>query len=234
MKDWIFLLPALALFLTSPAKAEMYMYTDDNGVVVFTDTPRHNEVNYRIYKSFKADYKKADYKSIINRAAERHGVDAGLIHAVITTESGFRETAISRKGAVGLMQLMPTTAAQMGVFNLFNPEENIEAGVRYLRQMMDRFGGDIRLALAAYNAGPTSVERYGGVPPIKETRRFITKVFNEYDSKRKARPSAGKARRVYRIVLEDGTVLFTNSKEYLKKASDSRWPRGKTPSEMRF
>jgi hypothetical protein len=112
----------------------------------------------------------------IQAAAAKHGVDVDLVRAIIQVESGFDHRARSSKGARGLMQLMPGTARDMGARNAFDPRQNIFAGVRYLRFLLDAFQGDVTLATAAYNAGPTVVKRYGGVPPYQETRNYVEKV----------------------------------------------------------
>ena len=114
----------------------------------------------------------------VAKAAVEHGVDADLLLAVAEVESGLRPDAVSSKGALGVMQLMPATAARMGVADALNPDENIDGGARYLREQIDRFGGDLSLALAAYNAGPEAVSRHGGVPPYGETRRFVSRVLS--------------------------------------------------------
>ena len=116
----------------------------------------------------------AKVEALIAKAAAAHDVDADLVRAVIKVESAFRPKARSHKGAMGLMQLMPATARQYGVRNAYDPAENIDAGVRHLRRLLDRY--DVRLAVAAYNAGEGTVERYGGVPPYRETRNYVRKV----------------------------------------------------------
>lgn len=116
------------------------------------------------------------YDAIISEAAAKYNIDPALLKAVIHAESGFKPNAVSPAGAQGLMQLMPSTAAALGVTDPFDPEQNIYAGARYLRAQLDRFGGDVALALAAYNAGPGAVARYGGVPPYKETQRYVQRV----------------------------------------------------------
>lgn len=120
------------------------------------------------------------YDLLIHEAAGRHDVDSDLIRAIIMVESQFNPSARSKRGAKGLMQLMPVTAGGLDVVDLLNPHENVHAGARYIKTLLDRFDGDVKLALAAYNAGPQSVIRYDGVPPYKETRLFITKVFDYY------------------------------------------------------
>ncbi|MGA9184368.1 MAG: lytic transglycosylase domain-containing protein [Candidatus Acidiferrales bacterium] len=116
------------------------------------------------------------YGELIRAAAAKNGVDTKLLVQVIAAESNFNAKAVSRKRAQGLMQLMPATSARMAVRNVFDPAENIDAGARYLKQMMVRFSGNLTLALAAYNAGPEMVERYGGVPPFAETQRYVREI----------------------------------------------------------
>ncbi|MGB7753042.1 MAG: lytic transglycosylase domain-containing protein [Candidatus Acidiferrales bacterium] len=113
------------------------------------------------------------FGNLIHAAAEKHGVDESLIRWVIAVESNFNPRAVSRRRAQGLMQLLPATAAVYSVANIFDPAENIDAGTRYLKDLLARYRGDLRLALAAYNAGPEMVERYGGVPPFPETQKYV-------------------------------------------------------------
>ena len=123
----------------------------------------------------------------VAKAAQEHGVDADLLLAVAEVESGLRPDAVSPKGAMGVMQLMPSTAAKMGVADALDIEENVAGGARYLREQIDRFGGDLSLALAAYNAGPEAVRRHEGVPPYGETRRFVSRVLARMATGRAAR-----------------------------------------------
>jgi soluble lytic murein transglycosylase-like protein len=121
------------------------------------------------------------YDAIIEKAASSNSVEPNLLRAVIVVESGFNSRAVSKRGAVGLMQLMPATASRFGVSNPFDPKENVHAGARYLKFLMDRFGQDIRLALAAYNAGEDAVDRNGGqIPPFTETMAYVPKVLRIY------------------------------------------------------
>ena len=161
----------------SVARADIYRYVDGDGVVHFTNVPGDSR-----YTLFLKAVKKSpsryiqDYEDIINRAAGSFGVESSLIKAVIKAESDFDHEAVSVKGAQGLMQLMPLTARVLQVEDPFDPEANIIGGTRYLSHLLQRFGGDVRLALAAYNAGPERVETYRDVPPFEETRTFVDRV----------------------------------------------------------
>jgi len=121
------------------------------------------------------------FSEIIREASQKYGVDEQVISAVIQQESSFNPQAVSSSGAVGLMQLMPATAQSLGVNDPYNPEENIMAGVKYLKQKMDEFGGNLSLGLAAYNAGSGAVRKYGGIPPYKETQDYVKKIVNSFD-----------------------------------------------------
>lgn len=120
------------------------------------------------------------YDGLIRRSAARHEVDPALIGAVVKQESGFRSSAVSSAGAMGLMQLMPDTARALGVADPFDASQNIEGGTRLLRSLLDRYGGRVDFALAAYNAGPAAVDRYGGVPPYAETRAYVRDIMANY------------------------------------------------------
>ncbi len=152
-------------------------------------------------------------EKIVREAAERHRVDPALIRAVIETESGWNPVAVSRKGAAGLMQLHPVTAQRLGVSNIFNPRENVNAGVRYLKGLLERYNGNLDLALAAYNAGEGAVDRHGGrIPPYRETRRYVQKVQDAY-----FRPGSGRlgdfwssSRSIRKETDAQGRTIFTN------------------------
>jgi soluble lytic murein transglycosylase-like protein len=128
------------------------------------------------------------YAEFISAAAQHHGVDADLIVSVITAESKFNPKAVSRKNARGLMQLLPETATRLGVKNIFDPQENIEAGTRYLRELLDRYHDDLALTLAAYNAGPQRVEQYKTVPPYRETISYVLRVQKTYKTRKSSSP----------------------------------------------
>lgn len=183
----------LLLLIVNPVCADIYRYEDDEGIIHFTDAPTD-----RRFKVFMRDLKKdkqlrtklqlassvnpAEYDQIISSCASKYGVNPSLIKAVIHAESGYNPNAISRKGASGLMQLMPGTARSLKVSNSFDPKDNVEGGVKYLRFLLDTFHGDVSLAVAAYNAGLTKVAKYGGIPPYNETRTYVNRVLSYMQS----------------------------------------------------
>jgi soluble lytic murein transglycosylase-like protein len=136
------------------------------------------------------------YNHLIQDSAQRHGVDPNLIKAIVKVESGGNPQATSPKGAMGLMQLMPGTAAKLGVKNPYDPAQNIEGGTRYFRSLLNRFNGNVAMALASYNAGPERVAQHGGVPPIQETQQYVRDVLMEW----RGAPQATVPRRTAKIM----------------------------------
>jgi soluble lytic murein transglycosylase-like protein len=189
----------LALLMTTllaassvAANAKIYTYVDSQGQRHYTDVPDNNR--YRLLVLSPQDRtasgdrydmqllaKATQYDSIIEHAAVAAAVEPNLLRAVIVVESGFNSHALSKRGAVGLMQLMPATASRFGVSNPYDARENVHAGARYLKFLIDRFGHDVRLALAAYNAGEDAVDRNGGqIPPFSETMAYVPRVLKIY------------------------------------------------------
>ena len=187
---WLALVLATGIAGPQPATAgSLYRFIDARGVVHFSDVPF--DARYQPVQLWSPEGlvispsprprapEHRDYDGLIARMARSHGLEPALVKAVIAAESGFDVNAVSRVGAQGLMQLMPETARELGVRAPLLPHENVKGGVRYLRQMLDRFG-DVSLALAAYNAGPSAVDRYEGVPPYPETQAYVARVLNYY------------------------------------------------------
>jgi soluble lytic murein transglycosylase len=159
----------------------MYSYVDQFGRLHFTNVPA--DPRYKEMPDFGEVRKvaiKGRFGHFIREAAERYSLDPELIRAIIKVESGFNPSAVSKKGAMGLMQLMPETAEEMDVLEPFEAEDNIMGGSRYLRKMLNMFKGDLKLSLAAYNAGPSLVQKYGRIPRIPETEKYVKKVLHEY------------------------------------------------------
>jgi soluble lytic murein transglycosylase len=168
------------------AGGAIYAFTDARGVTHYTNRPhadkRFKQIKLRDQRSATPRYhapRSRVYDPLIGDAAANEGIPPALVKAVIAAESAFDSGAVSRKGAQGLMQLMPRTAKQMGVSNPLEPAQNVRGGTSYLRSMIDRYG-DLGRALAAYNAGPTAVDRYGGIPPFQETRDYVERVLSYY------------------------------------------------------
>lgn len=216
----------ILMFTGSDSGAEIYKYVSDDGSVFFTNT--HMGKNSKVVikedtpqqptvKKNRVPYiSKEAFHGIVEEKARQHNIDPELVKAVIKAESNWNPSAVSPKGAQGLMQLMPSTAFDMGVVNPFNPEENIEGGTKYLKFLLEKFNGNLILALAAYNAGPQRVEKINSVPSIPETREYVRRVINQYSGKTGgtmtvASISEPDPPRIKKIVRKDGTVLFTNS-----------------------
>jgi len=163
------------------AEAVMYSFVDEYGRLHISNVPA--DPRYRTmpgYEALRSVSAHSRYGKYIRAAAKRYSLDPELIRAIIKVESSYNPNAVSAKGAMGLMQLMPETAKEMNVTAPFKAEENIMGGSRYLRKLLDLFGGDLRLGLAAYNAGPSRVLKKGSIPKIPETRNYVKKVLHEY------------------------------------------------------
>lgn len=220
------------LFLHSYAYADIYRHILEDGTIMITNTPFNKKDTILIKEGVKPEedpnpknkrLSKELYYELAEKKAEKHKIDHHLIKAIIEAESNWNPYAVSKKGAMGLMQLMPSTATFLGVKNPFDPEENIDGGIRYLKYLLERFGGNLTLALAAYNAGPALVERVKGIPPISETINYVRRVINYYSQNNRTnnigfiettenQKVAKKIEdRIKKFVLDDGTILFTNS-----------------------
>jgi soluble lytic murein transglycosylase len=174
-----------SLIAFSSLHADIYMYIDESGVMHFTNAPTSNEHEYKIYIKEKAAVSRNfhttnKYDHFISNAAEQTGVDSRLIKAMIKAESDFDPRAVSRKGAMGLMQIMPENFKMLDLENPFDPWQNIRAGAQYFQQLYKRFNGQLALSLAAYNAGPTAVDRYKRIPPYQETEEYVRRVLRYY------------------------------------------------------
>lgn len=196
------------------ARAEIIAYTDKSGRKIFVNV-EDDELRAAVQSGGAnaglqlIERRRSSMPGIdahIDAVARQHSVDARLVRAIIQVESAWNPAARSRKGALGLMQLMPETGAQLGVRNPLDPRQNINGGVRYLRTLLDRFENDLELALAAYNAGPSAVEAAGGVPRYRETRQYLERVQALYGRLRSRVPDT----RIYRVADDSGRVIFMN------------------------
>jgi hypothetical protein len=217
--------------LAIPAHADIYQYVDESGVVHFTNVPTgrmsnqtkiHIEEKRTVAQPLAAAQASAAFPSAnrpgevpvsylqsINKSCEKYGVDPSLVRAIVKVESDYNPFAISNKGAMGLMQLMPQTATDLNVKNSLDPHENIEGGVRYLRYLLDRYEGNLKLALAAYNSGETAVKRWGTVPPFKETKDYVRKVLGLYQGT--GITSFAPRFTIYVGHSADGTLILTDN-----------------------
>lgn len=168
-------------------QADIYMYIDADGVMHFTNAPTESDRDYRVYIRERASYRSSrfyspdKYDELISVASKQYGVDSRLVKAIIKAESDFNPKAVSKKGAMGLMQIMPQNFQRLDIEDPFNPRENIMGGTRYFRYLYDRFDGKLALSLAAYNAGPTAVENYNKtIPPYRETEQYVQRVLTYY------------------------------------------------------
>lgn len=210
---------AAGTFLSQPtaSRAQIASTVDEHGKLVFVNRdspePRHGSTMRAASVSSPAVRSDGRLDRIVRDAAERHKVDPALVQAVISTESGWNPRAVSNKGAVGLMQLIPETAKRFGGGNLFDPAQNVEAGTTYLRALLDRYDGDLTKSLAAYNAGEHAVDNSHGMPPYWETQKYVRKVTDAY-----FRPGSGRdptlwsapAHPMRKEVDPNGRVIFTN------------------------
>ncbi len=223
------ILLCLLAFGLAPANAQVASYVDEHGKRVFVNVeppavhrmPAGKNAPGLLRATFaepvasgSSSARRPDprLERLVNQTAERHKVDPVLVKAVIEAESGWNTGAVSRKGALGLMQLVPGTAQRFGVANVLDPEQNVDAGVRYLRSLLERYDGDLYKSLAAYNAGEHAVDRWRGVPNYRETRGYVQKITDSY-----FRPGSGRqqgwwnaSRPIYRVIDEKGRVVFTN------------------------
>ena len=218
----------------TPAVAQVHIYLNQNGKRVYVNADENNSpfssrkpghgkssalsvaAGRKTADSFAGQQvvqaSREEIERLIQQTAERHKVDPALIRAVIAAESAYQPGATSRKGAQGLMQLMPGTAHDLGVGNAYDPRQNIDGGVRYLRALLEKYDGDLDRALAAYNAGEGAVERAHGVPNYAETRAYVRKVTNNYfhPGSRRQPGALERARTIRREVDENGRIVFTN------------------------
>jgi len=199
-----------AVTLPSVSAAGSYRLTDPDGVTHFTNAP--TDPRYRRIPGMSGtlagwlrlpEGAAGKYAQDIREIAARYGLSPGLVESVIRVESAFNPWAMSRKGAQGLMQLMPQTASSLGVRDAFDPRQNIEGGVRHLRSLVDRYPGNLPLALAAYNAGENAVTHYRGIPPYPETQQYVRKILETHGGGEPVQV-------IYRYEDPDGTVTYTN------------------------
>ncbi len=176
-----------ALLLPFYAEADVYRYVDENQVIHLTNVPVNSRFKLLIKEKLpQSDSKllpvsRAQYEAVIMETANKYGVDCDLVKAVIKVESNFNSKAVSKKGAKGLMQLMPQTASMLGVNDCFHPQTNIDGGIRHLSYLLGVYNNNLFLALAAYNAGERAVAKYAGIPPYAETKTYVRLVLDNYE-----------------------------------------------------
>ena len=177
IKSGIIVLTIITSFLSvaGKANADIYKYVDEMGVTHLTNVPASTKYKLLI-KANKAQNREIKYDNIINELCKKYGVETSFIKAMVKTESNFDPYAVSRKGATGLMQLMPEKANDLSVKDSFDPKQNLDGGIRHVSYLLKKYEGDVKLALAAYNAGENAVEKNNGVPPFAETKNYIIKV----------------------------------------------------------
>lgn len=178
-----------ALFMPlASAFGDVFVFKDASGVMTFTNVPNHAGYHRVLKESSGQTYLGSaisnSYEDLIRSISDRNSLDTDLVRAVIRVESDFNSAARSKKGAMGLMQLMPDTARLHNVVDAFDPSDNVEGGVRHLKMLLERYQGNLELSLAAYNAGSGAVEKHGGIPPFAETREYVRRVLRFYDSYR--------------------------------------------------
>lgn len=188
-KTGIILFVVLSIVCINNAFADIYMYIDGSGIVHFTNVPTSSD--YKLYIKEKPQKNKSGlstgkYDDIIKKAHKKYGVEFSLIKAVIKVESGFNPTAVSKRGAKGLMQIMPDNFQTLSVKDPFNPSQNIMGGTLYLQRLLKRYQYKLPLALAAYNAGPDAVDKHKRIPPYRETQDYVRKVMKTYSQYKKS------------------------------------------------
>lgn len=205
----------LGLLMAPPSQAQIASYVDEHGKLTYINAyPPARRGGHTAGSENTAVITTPPPKleKVVRAAAARNNLDPALVQAVIQAESNWNPRATSRKGAFGLMQLIPSTAERYGVEDVFDPVQNIQGGTRYLRDLLDKFDGDLKKSLAAYNAGEQAVERFGGVPAFRETRNYVKKVTNTYFQSDPGRSPTGEARRlqIREMTNREGRTVFTN------------------------
>jgi transglycosylase-like protein with SLT domain len=231
LRHWMTLGGAMLLIgvlpVSSKAEDKLQTFVNSSGKVVITNvlenTPSRSPAVSKTAPEGSVKEAPESLRALVDTISHNHGIDPGLVHAVIKTESNFNRFAVSDKGALGLMQLIPSTGRRYGVQDFFDPQQNVDGGVRYLKFLLQKFNGDLDLSLAAYNAGENLVERLGRVPPISETRDYVRKVRAIYnnrsvpaapantmlDASKQETPKA-QTSKVFKVVDARGVTHFSN------------------------